>query len=530
MSNIHSLIEEARANAAVGMEIAAFAKGDPNRSAVISDLGNLTFAQLNSRVNQLAHMLRAHGYISGDSIALLCGNRAEFIEVRFAAHRIGARLTTVNWHLAPEEIAYIVADCNAVALFADIRTEKGAALALCEAPDLAIKIAIGGEIEGFQNYRTALAPYPTSDIEQPCLGSVMQYTSGTTGRPKGVLRKQPDPEAAAGMQELFSAVFQFDPQSGTDKSLVTGPLYHSGPFNLSMTTPMTSGIGIVLMDKWEPEKTLRLIFEHKITHSFFVPTMFMRMLQLPESVKSQYALSSLRFVIHGAAPCAVEIKRQMLDWFGPIIWEIFAGTEGPGTIVSPNEWRSKPGTVGKPGPEQIKITDQNGKDVAAGTEGSIWVVNPKDSKFEYHNAPEKTLAAQRDGYFSAGDIGYLDTDGYLFITGRSAETIISGGVNIYPQEIDDVLLQHKNITDAACVGVPQLDMGEEVKAIVELATGVTAGSETAADILEFCQTRLAKQKWPRSIDFVEQIPRSEAGKVFRRQLRERYWQNEDKNI
>lgn len=530
MSNTLSVVDAARGKASVGMEIAAVANLDPQRSAVISEHGNLTFGQLNARANQIAHLLRAKGYKSGDSIAILCGNRPEFVEVRFAAHRIGARLTTVNWHLAADEIAYIVDDCDAVALFADIRTAEGAALALSSAQQVKVALAIGGSIGGFEDYEQALSEFPEGDIESPALGTVMQYTSGTTGRPKGVLRKQPDPEAAADMQALLSAVFQFEPDSGLDQSLVTGPLYHSGPFNLCMTTPMTSGIGIVIMDRWEPEQTLRLIEQHRISHSFMVPTMFMRMLQLPAVVREQYDVSSLRFIIHGAAPCSVETKQQMLDWFGPVIWEMFAGTEGPGTIVSPQEWLAKPGTVGKPGPGQMKILDENGSEVPIGEEGQIWVINPTESQFEYYKAPEKTAQAQQDGYFTAGDIGMLDADGYLFITGRSAETIISGGVNLYPQEIDDVLLTHPAVADVACVGIPHHDLGEQVKAIVQLSAGTTANEAMAKELMTYCEPHLARQKWPRSVDFIERIPRSEAGKVYRRQLRDRYWENHGKKI
>ena len=525
-----SVVEAARNNAAMGMEIAAIAELDPQRIAIISEHGNRTFKQLNDRANQIAHMLRQQGYRDGDGIALLCSNRPEFIEVRFAAHRIGARLTTVNWHLTSDEIAYIVDNCDAVALFADSRIADAAAMAADKASRLNIKLAIGGAIDGFDDYDTALEAYPQHNIDNPGMGNVMQYTSGTTGRPKGVVRKNLDPSAAADMQAIITAVFQFEPDSGTDKSLVAGPLYHAGPFNLSMTTPMTSGIGVVLMDKWEPETTLQLIEQYRITHSFFVPTMFMRLLQLPQSRRERYDLSSLRFILHGAAPCAIDIKRQMLDWLGPIIWEMFAGTEGMGTMVSPQEWLAKPGTVGKPGPGQVKVLDANGNTVPPGVEGQIWVINPEDSKFEYYKAPEKTAESQRDGYFTAGDIGYLDDDGYMFLTGRSAETIISGGVNIYPQEIDDVLLLHPKVADVACVGVPHEDLGEQVKAVVQLVAGESPSQALEQELIDFCQPHLAKQKWPRSVDFVAQLARSEAGKVYRRQLRDSYWQGRDSKI
>ncbi len=525
-----TIFQDACALAPTGMEIAAVAAREPERLAIVSEYGNRSFRELNARANQLARLLRSAGLKAGDPIALLCGNRPEFVEVVMAAHRLGLRLTPVNWHLKAEEIAYIVNDCEALALFADIRIGDAARQAITDNSRLRIKLAIGGAIEGFDDYAKSALDLPESDIDQPARGTVMQYTSGTTGKPKGVLRKQPDPAKAADMQALMTAVFQFEPDSGRDCGLVTGPLYHAGPFNLCMQTPLTAGIGVVMMDRWEPEKTLELIQKHRITHSFFVPTMFTRMLQLTDETRAHYDLSSLRFVIHGAAPCARSTKQQMMDWFGPIIWEMFAGTEGAGTFVSPQEWLAKPGTVGKPAPEQIRILDEEGRPMPAGEEGQIWIINPAASQFEYFKSPEKTAEAQRDGYFTAGDIGYLDEDGYLFLTGRSAETIISGGVNIYPQEIDDVLTTHRMVADVACVGVPNVEWGEEVKALVQLKTGASASGTLAAELIAHCEQHLAKQKIPRSVEFLDVIPRSEAGKVYRRALRDRYWQNQASKI
>ncbi len=525
-----TIFEAACALAPYGMEIAAVAAREPQRWAIVSEHGNRTFNELNQRANQLARLLREAGLVAGDPIALLCGNRPEFVEVVMAAHRLGLRLTPVNWHLKAEEIAYIVDDCEALALFADIRVGAAAEQAIADNLRLRLKLAIGGALQGFEPYDQAAIALDTRDIDQPTRGCVMQYTSGTTGKPKGVLRKQADPAKAADMQQLITAVFQFEPDSGSDCGLVTGPLYHAGPFNLCMQTPLTAGIGIVMMDRWEAEKTLELIQSHRVTHSFFVPTMFARMLQLPEQTRASYDLSSLRFVIHGAAPCARSTKQQMMDWFGPIIWEMFAGTEGPGTFVSPQEWLAKPGTVGKPGPDQIRILDEEGSQMSAGQEGQIWIVNPADSQFEYFKSPEKTAQAQRDGYFTAGDIGYLDSDGYLFLTGRSAETIISGGVNIYPQEIDDLLVKHEAVADVACVGVPNTEWGEEVKALVQLLPGYSGDAAMTEALISHCQKNLASQKVPRSIEYLEEIPRSEAGKVYRRALRDRYWQDQSSKI
>ncbi len=521
-----SIYETACANASVGMEIAAVAAMAPERIAVESAQGNLSYAELNAQANRIAHRLLASGITAGDAVALLCSNRPEFIAVRFACHRMGIRLTPVNWHLAPEEAAYIIDNCDAKALFADARVSEAARVAANTSKMLTVKIAIGDAIEGFEPWDN-LASESADNIEQPSLGTTMLYTSGTTGRPKGVYRKQPDPAKAADMQAILTAVFQFDPDSGTDKALTTGPMYHSGPFNLCMTTPLTSGIGVVVMDKWDPEQTLQLIDEHKITHTFFVPTMFVRMLKLDERVRSQYSVDSIKFVIHGAAPCAKETKQAMLDWFGPVIWEMFAGTEGPGTIVSPQEWLDKPGTVGKPGPDQIRVLDDDGNILAAGQSGQIYLINPPDSTFNYYKDQSKTERAQKDGYFTAGDIGYIDEEGYLFLTGRSAEVIISGGVNIYPQEIDDILIKHPMVADVGCVGVPNTEWGEEVKAVVQLQSNRVADDSLEQDLIEYAAQYLAKQKTPRSIDFVEQLPRSEAGKVQRKALRDHYWKNQD---
>ena len=511
------------ARAHEGMEIAAVAAAIPQRIAIHSGQGSQTFGELNAQANQLVRLLRAHGIGRDDAVALLCGNRLEFAAVRFAAHRMGVRITPVNWHLSAAEIAYVVENCEALALFADIRVVQAARLAGDGNARLRLKVSIGGGIDGFVPFHDAIATLDGTDIDDPCLGNTMLYSSGTTGRPKGVLRKQADPRIAAGMLQLMIAVFKYDPDCGRDLALCAGPLYHAGPFNICLTQPLSAGIGTVLMDRWEPEQTLYLIEQQRITHAFFVPTMFNRLLQLPAATRARYDVSSLKFVIHGAAPCAVAVKQKMLDWFGPLIWELFAGTEGPGTVVSPQEWLAKPGTVGKPGPGQMKILDDDGAELPAGQTGAVYIANPPGSKFEYFGDPEKTRGAFRDGYYSAGDIGHMDEDGYLFLSGRSAEVIIAGGVNIYPQEIDDVLATHPAVADVACVGVPHPEWGEEIKAVVQLAGGVSASAELAEQLLSFAQSRLVRQKWPRSVDFVSDLPRSAAGKVQRGQLRARYW-------
>ena len=518
------------ARAPVGMEIAAVAALEPHRPAVITGNEVVSFGELNQQVNQVAHLIRSANIGAGDSVALVCSNRPEFVVVRFACHRLGVRLTPVNWHLSTPEAAYIVDNCDARAVFVDATVGAKLGAALADNDDLVLKVAIGEPIVGFREWVHTLSKFGAHDIAMPVLGTTMLYTSGTTGQPKGVLRKQPDPQKAADMQALLTAVFQFQPETGRDLALVTGPLYHAGPFNLCMTTPLCAGIGVVLMNKFDARATLQLIAERGISHTFLVPTMMARLLRLPVQLRQGADVSSLRFIIHGAAPCPVDTKAAMLDWFGPVIWEMFAGTEGPGTLVSPQEWLARPGTVGKPGPGQLIIMDDQGREVSPGESGQIFLLNPPESTFEYYKDEEKTTRAQRDGFFTAGDIGYIDEGGYLFLTGRSAEVIISGGVNIYPQEIDDVLAQHPSVDDAACVGVPNEEWGEEVKAIV-VVTGAMANSKgLEKELISFCADRMAAHKVPRSVDIVGNLARSEAGKVVRRNLRAPYWENSGRTI
>lgn len=360
-----SVFQRACARAPEGMEISAIAAAQPDRIALWSAQGTMSFAELNVQSNRLVRRLREAGLRAGDAVALVSGNRAEFAVVRFATHRAGLRLTPINWHLARGEIRYIVENCEARALFLDTRVE-GVAEGCAQIPALRLRVAIDGELDGYMAWSAALAGMDGSDIADPSLGGTMLYTSGTTGRPKGVYRPPMDPAHAAQMQQLLTAVFQFEPDGGQDRALATGPLYHAGPFSLCFTTPLTAGIGAVIMERWDPERMLALIEEHRITHTFCVPTMFNRLLQLPDETRARYDLGSLRFVIHGAAPCSIETKQRMLEWWGPILWEMFAGTEGPGTIVSPQDWLAKPGTVGRAAPGQVRILDERGRECGPG--------------------------------------------------------------------------------------------------------------------------------------------------------------------
>jgi len=507
-----------------GMVIALVAQRLPDKVAVASPFGELTFAQLNARVNRLARLMRAHGIGAGDSMALVSRNRPAFVEAYLAALRTGVRFTPVNFHLTGEEVGYVIDDCEASVVVYD-GTLPTAADAVARAPRARLKLIVDGAVDGFVDYEEAIAQFDGSDIDNPIRGTQMLYTSGTTGRPKGVYRRE-QPIARSASQVAAA----WDMQN--DMCLCTGPGYHAAPLAFNIAAPLNAGVGVVFMDKWDAEETLRLIDRHGVTHTHMVATMFHRLLQLPEEVRTKYDLSSMRFLIHGAAPTPVHVKRAMIDWLGPVVYEYYAATEGGGNyFVTSEEWLKKPGTVGRsPTPELTRILDDDGNDVARGQSGTLYFKAPDVGRFEYFKAPEKTSQSYRGDWFTLGDMGYLDDDGYLFLNGRNAETIISGGVNIYPQEIDSALLQHPAVVDVCTVGVPNEEWGEEVKSVVQLAPGSTGDAKLAAELIAFAKSRLPGFKTPRTIDFVTDLPRLPSGKIQRRLVRAPYWAGRAKQI
>jgi long-chain acyl-CoA synthetase len=508
-----------RAALASGMLVARWAARQPDVPAIVTPgdpAGGRTFGELNAEANRLARALRRAGVGPGDGVAAMISNRAEYAATYLAALRTGTRFTPVNWHLTADEAGYIVDDCEARAFLADARFAPVAAEAARGAPAAELRLAVGGPVDGFEPYDEVVAAEDGADIEDPVLGRAMLYTSGTTGRPKGVHRTDNQRIARRTMPATGYV-------PGESLHLCTGPLYHSAPFAFSLAGPLMAGVGTLLMDGWSAPETLRLVAEHGITHSHMVPTMFLRLLALPEDERAAADVSSLRLVIHGAAPCPVAVKQAMIDWWGPVLLEYYAATEGSGTFVTSDVWLTRPGTVGKPHhPDHVRIVGDDGAEVGPGEVGTIYLRAPDVGRFSYFKDADKTAGSYRGDHFTMGDVGYLDEDGYLFLTDRSAHLIISGGVNIYPAEVEQVLWPHPAVADVAVIGVPDDEWGESVLAVVQLRPDVEPSGELAAALIGHCRDHLAHFKCPRRVDFVDELPRTDAGKLYKRRLRDQY--------
>ena len=510
--------------ALTGMAVAVHAACKPELPAIIDRTGQYSWDYLNKRSNQLANYMRRLGLGSDDSVALMCSNRVEFVEVMMAAFRSGIRVTPINWHLTGEEIGYIVDNCDAKIFFAEGQMAHKTVEAVGMSSQLVSRLSIDGDIDSFSSYLKAIEGEDDADIEEPIHGGGMLYTSGTTGRPKGVYRKERPPTLPD-----YSEIGYLQ---GDEVNLCTGPAYHAAPLLIDVLTPIVSGATVVFMDRWDPEDTLQLIDQHQVTHCHMVATMFHRLLQIPDHVKDKYDISSMRLIVHGAAPCPVHVKHAMIDWFGPVLVEYYAATEGGGGfLIGSEEWLGKPGSVGKPGPEfDNKIVDDEGNELAAGQTGTIYMRAPDEGRFKYHKDEAKTASSYSGDYFTLGDMGYFDEDGYLFLTGRTAELIISGGVNIYPQEVDSQVMQHPAVLDVCSIGIPSEEWGEEVKSVVQLKEGSEASDALAQELINFARDRLPAFKCPRSIDFVDTLPRLPTGKIMRRTVREPYWAGQDKSV
>jgi long-chain acyl-CoA synthetase len=497
---------------------------NPDWVAVVeADGTEHTAGDLLGRVNQVTRGLRAAGLRTGDSIAALVPNGAAALELYLAALQAGWYLTLINWHFTPPEIAYLITDCEPSAFFVHERFAV-AGQAAADLAGLPPQARFGyGSAPGWTPAGALRAGQGTGLPDDRTAGATMHYTSGTTGRPKGVRRPLSglDPDEQAEAVTLLLHLFGITPGQ-PNAHLVTSPIYHTA-VTVFGGSALHMGHTLVLMDSWDAEQALALTERYRVTSSHMVPTQFKRMLSLPEATRSRYDLSSMRWLIHAAAPCPAGIKRAMLDWWGPCVYEYYAATEGGGTIASPQDWLARPGTVGTPWPlSEIMIVDDAGAPCPPGVPGTVYL-KMGTSEFEYKGDPAKTAAGRRDGYFTVGDIGYLDTDGYLFLCDRKADLIISGGANIYPAEIEAEIIMHPKVADVAVFGIPDEDWGEQVKAVVQPAAGTEGSAALAAEILAFLDGRLARMKWPRSIDFTAELPRDPTGKLLKRRLRDPYW-------
>ena len=519
-----TLDQQLDAAALTGTKFAVWAALRPDRVAVVDPDGSEhRFAAVDGNANRLVRLLRARGLAAGDAVALICSNRHEFVEVYAACLRGGFRLTPVNWHLTADEIGYIVADCEAKAVVAEAGRAPVVA-AMAQAPEVGVRLAVGGAIEGFDRYDDALAGLDAAAIADPVVGGTMMYTSGTTGRPKGVHRAQPPV-----IPQMLYTARGYDADASVQ--LCAGPAYHAAPLVFDVGAAMATGVPLVFLDKWDSEEVLRTIAERRVTHLHMVPIMFQRLLALPDAVKARYRVDHVHYIVHGAAPCPPEVKLAMIEWFGPVLTEYYAGSEGgAGFTIDSADWLRKPGSVGKrPELMGVRILDDAGHDLPNGEAGTIYHQLPPGG-FSYFKDAAKTAATRVDGYFTMGDVGYFDADDFLFLTGRSAETIISGGVNIYPQEVDNELIKHDAVADSSTVGVPHDEWGEQVKAVVQLEPGYAPSDELAQEILAFARASLPAFKVPRSLDFVTDLPRSEAGKIQRGKVRAPYWAGRARQI
>lgn len=481
----------------------------------------MTYGQLEARSNQAAHLFRALALAPEDHIVLLMENNRQFFELCFGADRTGLYYTTVSTRLTVGEITYIVQDCGAKALIVSAALGALAAQVAVASAHVAHRFSVGGNVPGCRPVEDALAARPITPVKDEVQGLDILYSSGTTGRPKGV--KWPMPGGKPGemtmLVELLRGLYAYGP---TTCYLSPAPLYHAAPLRHSMTVLRLGGT-VYVMQQFDAEKSLALIEAKRINCAQWVPTMFVRMLKLDEEVRRKYDVSSLEMAIHAAAPCPIEVKHKMLDWWGPIIHEYYAGTENNGfCAIDSEEWNTHPGSVGRAVLGEMHICDEAGEEVPVGEMGAVYFAN--GHQFSYHNDPEKTASTRNQyGWSTLGDIGRMDEEGYLYLVDRKAFMIISGGVNISPQETENTLIDHPDVIDVAVFGVPNDDFGEEVKAVVQPRDMSRANAELEVELIGFCKQRLSAIKCPRSIDFEAELPRHPTGKLYKRLLRDRYW-------
>ena len=507
------------------MFIADHARARPDKPALISAATGavVTYRELDERSNQLAHLLFSQGLRRGDHLALLMENNLRFMEVVWAAFRSGLYVTTINRYLPAEDVAYIVNDCGAKALVTSrYKADIAAGLAPL-IPACPVRLMVDGTIPGWASYEDAIASQPAGPLAAEWMGDAMLYSSGTTGRPKGILRPlaEIDPREGFRRRQLINR-YGFSVDS---VYLSPAPLYHAAPFTYVQNL-QSFGATVVMMEHFDAAQAIELIERYRVTHSQWVPTMFVRMLKLPREIREGRDLSSHQCAVHAAAPCPVDVKRQMIEWWGPILEEYYAGTEASGaTMISSADWLKHPGSVGRAAVGVVHICDDEGRELPPGEAGIVYFER-ETMPFAYHNDAAKTRAAQHPqhpNWSALGDVGYLDEEGYLYLTDRKAFMIISGGVNIYPQAIEDALVLHPKVGDVAVFGVPDAEMGEAVKAVIEPAKGVAGDAALASELMAFARAKMAHYMAPKSIDFIEEMPRLPTGKLYKRVLRDAYW-------
>jgi long-chain acyl-CoA synthetase len=490
---------------------------------------SVSYSELEARTNQLAHLLRANGLGRLDHYAIFMENNARYVEVCGAGERAGLYYTCINSYLTADELAYIINNSDSKVVITSKAKCEVVREALGQCPNIKLCLVVDDQgDETFVDYGRAVSEFPTTPIADEYLGTAMLYSSGTTGRPKGIIRPLPDTPPSNPLP-LFNFLIDLWQYREDMIYLSPAPLYHSAPQSAVGLTIRMGGTAII-MERFDPEQYLQLVERYLVTHSQLVPTMFSRMLKLPDEVRARADVSSLEIAVHAAAPCPVPVKEQMIDWWGPIIFEYYGATEGLGfTACNSEQWLAHKGTVGKVLLGELHILDDDGTPAPKDKPGEIWFKTA--NSFEYYNNPEKTNeATSDDGTMSTvGDVGYLE-DGYLYLTDRSTFMIISGGVNIYPQECENLLITHPKVADAAVFGVPNVDLGEEVKAVVQPMPGIDADEALVAELTEFCHANLARQKCPRSIDFEAELPRLPTGKLYKKDLRDRYWGDKKSRI
>jgi long-chain acyl-CoA synthetase len=506
------------------------AQKTPERAAyVMARSGHsVTFGELDARSNQAARALRELGLRKGDAIALCLENHPRFFELCWAAQRSGLQYTAISSRLTAPEVEYIVKDCGARVFVTSQRMREVADALSGPLAALDARLMMDGSAEDYESYESACSAQSTEPLPDECEGSDMLYSSGTTGRPKGV--KIPNLGLPIGSPTRLTTLMKLAYGANEeDVYLSPAPLYHATPLRFNMTMQRL-GATCVLMEEFDARWALELIEQHRVTVSQWVPTMFVRMLKLPEEERGHHDLSSLRIAIHAAAPCPIPVKEQMIAWWGPVLYEYYAGTEANGfTSIDSEHWLAHKGSVGRPLTGEIHIVDDEGNELPPRQPGAVYFGG--GGRFEYHNAPEKTAGSfSPDGWSTLGDIGYVDEEGYLYLTDRKANMIISGGVNVYPQEAENVLVTHPKVADVAVFGVPNEDFGEEVKAVVQPMEMADAGPELEQELIAFCRSQLADVKCPRSVDFEAELPRHPTGKLYKRLLKDRYWGNRDSRI